>query len=52
MDKLAVYASALTLIAYHNAWQSFECPLLLSLATLVCIMIKSKKDEQRKKKKD
>lgn len=40
---MAVFLSALTLIAIHNAWQSFECPLLLSVATLVCIMIKSKK---------
>lgn len=50
MRRLAVFLSALSLIAIHDAWQSFECPLLLSVATLVCIMIKSKKDEQKKKK--
>lgn len=52
MRYLTVYVSALALIALHNAWQSIECPLLLGFATLVCIMIKSKRDEQRKKKKD
>lgn len=40
----------LTIIALHNAWRSFECPLLLSLAVLVCIIIKSKSNEQREKK--
>lgn len=52
MRYLLVFVPALALIAFHNAWQSIECPLLLGFATLACIIIKSKKDEQRQKKKD
>lgn len=39
------------LIALHDAWRSFECPLLLSVWVLVCIIInpKSKSNEQREK---
>lgn len=40
----------LAIIAAHDAWRSFECPLLLSVATLVCIIIKCKSNEQSKKK--
>lgn len=39
------------LIALHDAWHSFEFPLLLSVWVLVCIIIKSKSNEQRKKKR-
>lgn len=40
------------IIWYHNAWRSFECPLMLSIAVLVCIIIKDKSNEQRKKKEN
>ena len=50
MKYLLTIAVALGLIAYHGARGSVECPLLLSIAALVCIIIKTKKDEQRKKK--
>ena len=52
MRYLIVFVPALALIALHNGWQSIECPLLLGFSTLACLMIKSKRDEQRKKKKD
>lgn len=50
MKYLLTFCPFVGLIAYHNAWQSIECPLLLSLAVLACIMIKTKKNEQGKKK--
>lgn len=40
------------LIWMHDAWRSFECPLMLSIATLICFIIKSKSNEQGKKKMD
>ena len=50
IDIIAV-APFVVLVAIHNAWRSFEFPLLMSVAVLVCIIIKSKSNEQRKKKK-
>lgn len=50
MKYLLTIAVALGLIAYHGAWGSVECPLLLSIAALVCVTIKTKSNEQRKKK--
>lgn len=50
MKYLLTISATVGLIAYHNAWQTIECPLLLSIAVLVCIIIKTNKDEQRKKK--
>ena len=50
MKYLPPIAVALAVIAYHGAWGSVECPLLLSIAALVCVIIKSKSNEQRKKK--
>ena len=50
MKYIIAVAPFLGLIAIHNAWRSFECPLLLSVAVLVCIIIKDKSNEQAKKK--
>jgi hypothetical protein len=50
MKYLLTIAVALAVIAYHGAWWSVECPLLLSIAVLVCVIIKSESDEQREKK--
>jgi len=50
MRYILVMAPFVALIAYHNAWSSIECPLLLSIGALVCVAIKVKRDEQRKKK--
>lgn len=50
MKYLLPIAVALCVIAYHGAWGSVECPLLLSIAALVCVIIKNKENEQRKKK--
>lgn len=47
---ILIYIAAGALISYHGAWRSIECPLLLALATLICIIIKSKSNEQGKKK--
>ena len=49
MKYIIAVAPFLGLIAIHNAWRSFECPLLLSVAVLVCIIIKnnSKSNEQK-----
>lgn len=49
---LLTFLPFLALIAAHDAWRSFECPLLVSVAVLVCIMIKCKSNEQSKKKSD
>ena len=51
MKYLLTFCPAVGLIAYHGAWRSVECPLLLSIAVLVCVIIKSESDEQRKKKR-
>ena len=50
MKYLLPIAVALGIIAYHGAWGSVECPLLLSIAALVCLTIKTKENEQRKTK--
>lgn len=50
MKYLLTIAVAMGLIAYHGAWGSVECPLLLSMAALVCLIIKSNNNEQRKTK--
>ena len=50
MKYLLTFAVALAVIAYHGAWGSVECPLLLSIAVLVCVIIKSKSNERKKKK--
>lgn len=49
MRYVAVYAMALGLVALHGAWKSIELPLLIGVATLVCIIIKnnSKSNEQK-----
>lgn len=47
---ILTYVTAGVLITYHGAWRSIECPLLLAFATLVCIIIKTKSNEQGKKK--
>ena len=49
MKYIIAVAPFIGLIAIHNAWRSFECPLLLSMAA--CIIIKVKSNEQREKKK-
>lgn len=51
MKYLLTISATVGLIAYHNAWQTIECPLMIIMAVLVCIIIKSNKDEQRKKKR-
>jgi hypothetical protein len=51
MKYLLPISVALALIAYHGAWGSVECPLLLSIAALVCATIKTKENEQGKKKR-
>ena len=51
MKYLLTIAVALAVIAYHGAWGSVECPLLLSLAALVCIILKVRNNEQRKEKR-
>ena len=51
MKYLLTFCPAVGLIAYHGAWGSVECPLLLSIAVLVCIIIKTHNDEQREKKR-
>lgn len=38
------------IVAWHHAWQSIECPLLIAVGLLVCLTIKSKSNEQGKKK--
>lgn len=50
MKYILTLAPIIGLIAWHDAWQSIECPLLLSAGLLVCLTIKSKSNEQRKKK--
>lgn len=50
MKYLLPIAVALAVIAYHGAWGSVECPLLLSVAALVCVTIKTKENERKKKK--
>ena len=50
MKYLLPIAVALAVIAYHGAWGSVECPLLLSIAALVCVTIKTKENERKKKK--
>ena len=50
MKYLPPIAVALAVIAYHGAWGSVECPLLLSIAALVCVIIKTKENERKKKK--
>lgn len=50
MKYLLTIAVALGIIAYHGAWGSVECPLLLSIAALVCVILKAKSNEQRQKK--
>lgn len=49
MKYLLIMAPFVGLIAWHNAWQSIECPLLLSIGILICLTIKAKANEQRKK---
>lgn len=49
MKYIAIMAVPVALIAYHDAWGSIECPLLLCLGALVCVIIKSKRDERKKK---
>ena len=44
MKYLLTFCPFVGLIAWHGAWRSFECPLLLSVAVLVCIMIKVRSD--------
>lgn len=51
MKYIIAVAPFIGLIAIHNAWRSFEFPLLMSVAVLVCIIIKSKSNEQGKKKR-
>lgn len=38
------------IICVHHAWNSIECPILLSFAVLVCLIIKNQSNEQGKKK--
>lgn len=38
------------LVAYHGTWWSIECPLLISIGVLICIILKVKSNEQRQKK--
>jgi len=52
MKYLLTFVPFLALIAVHDAWRSFECPLLLNVAVLVCIIIKNKSNEQSKKESD
>lgn len=51
MKYIIAVAPFLGLIAIHNAWRSFECPLLLSVAVLVCIIIKNKQSNEQGEKK-
>ena len=49
---ILTFVPFVALIAVHGAWHSFECPLLLSVAVLVCIIIKNKSNEQSKTESD
>lgn len=51
MKYIIAVAPFVGLVAIHNAWRSFEFPLLMSVAVLVCIIIKSKSNEQGQKTK-
>ena len=51
MKYILAFVPSVALIAYHNAWGSVECPILLCISALVCIIIKSKRDEQSEKKR-
>lgn len=50
MKYVLAVAPFVGLIAVHDAWTSFECPLMLGIAMLVCITIKGKANEQDTKK--
>ena len=52
MKYLLAITPFVALIAVHDAWRSFECPLLFSVAALICIIIKNKGNEQNEKKSD
>lgn len=49
MKYILTMAPFVALIIYHDAWGSIECPLLLSIGVLACIIIKTKSNEQSKK---
>ena len=51
MKYILTAAPFVGIIAWHNAWQSIECPLMLSLAVLVCLIIKTKSNESKEKNK-
>lgn len=51
MRYLLTFMPFLAIIAVHGAWRSFECPLLLSVAVLVCIIIKNKQSNEQGEKK-
>lgn len=50
MKYIIAIGVPVALVACHNAWSSVECPLLLSLGALVCVILKVRSNEQRKKK--
>lgn len=50
MKYVLAVATFVGLIAVHDAWTSFECPLMLGIAMLVCIILKGKANEQDTKK--
>ena len=51
MKYILSFAPSVALITYHDAWGSIECPVLLCISALVCVIIKTKRDEQAKKKR-
>lgn len=50
MKYILTFVPIIGIIAWHDAWQSIECPLLLAVGLLVCLTIKTKSNEQREKK--
>lgn len=50
MKYLIAIGVPVALVACHNAWSSVECPLLLSLGALACIILKVRSNEQANRK--
>lgn len=50
MKYVLAFVPSVALIIYHDAWGSVECPVLLCLSALACAIIKTKSNEQGKKK--
>ena len=51
MKYILALGVPVALVAYHNAWSSIECPLLIGFGVLICIILKVKSNEQTKKER-